>query len=58
MYGNYSAGIGFTCLIIGGFLFLALGLYLEQVLPSEYGTHKHPLFCCMRSTYPCCRRRE
>jgi len=30
-------------------LFLVLGAYLDQVLPSEFGIRKHPLFCLMRS---------
>eukprot|EP01138_Halocafeteria_seosinensis_P011339 gb/GECG01011582.1/.p1 GENE.gb/GECG01011582.1/~~gb/GECG01011582.1/.p1 ORF type:complete len:2138 (+),score=187.49 gb/GECG01011582.1/:1-6414(+) len=26
--------------------YMVLALYLEQVLPREYGVPKHPLFCC------------
>ena len=29
---------------VGGVIFMLLGLYLDQVLPSEYGTHLHPCF--------------
>jgi ATP-binding cassette subfamily A (ABC1) protein 3 len=28
--------------------YVLLGMYLDQVLPSEYGVNKHPLFCLMR----------
>jgi len=31
-------------LYIGAVVYLLLGLYLEQVLPQEYGVPKHPLF--------------
>jgi len=36
--------INLVFLYIGAGIFLALGLYLEQVLPQEYGVAKHPLF--------------
>ena len=27
------------------FLFILLGMYVDQVFPSEIGVRKHPLFC-------------
>jgi len=36
--------INLLFLYLGAGLFLILGLYLEQVLPQEYGVAKHPLF--------------
>ena len=35
-----------TMLAIDTFLYLLLTLYLDAVLPSEWGTNLHPLFCC------------
>lgn len=29
-------------------LFLSIGLYFDNVLPSAYGLRKSPLFCCSR----------
>ncbi len=35
---NYSAGEGFVLYGVGGLLWLILGLYLDAVIPTEYGT--------------------
>jgi hypothetical protein len=32
-------------LYVGATLFMFLGLYLNEVLPHEFGVQKHPLFC-------------
>ena len=32
-------------LYVGGTIFMFLGLYLNEVLPHEFGVQKHPLFC-------------
>lgn len=50
-YGNYSAGEGMILYVVGGVIFMLLGLYLDQVIPSEYGSNKHPCFMFMPSTY-------
>ena len=31
-------------LIVDMVVYFLLYIYLDQVLPNEYGTHKHPLF--------------
>lgn len=42
---------------IGGFLFLCLGLYLDAVIPKEFGKNKHPCFMFMPSSYTwCCKK--
>lgn len=48
---TYSA-VGWTSmnhayfwLLVDFFLYIALFLYADQVIPNEYGTNKHPLFC-------------
>jgi hypothetical protein len=38
IYGNYCAGEGFMLFIVGFFFFLLLGLYLDAVIPTEYGS--------------------
>jgi len=46
---NYKAIYHFIVMAIDFVLFIALGSYFDQVLPSEFGIRKHPLFCLMRS---------
>jgi len=41
---NHEMWFCFKVLYIGAVVFLALGLYLDAVLPQEYGVRKHPLF--------------
>eukprot|EP00658_Telonema_sp_P-2_P043853 TRINITY_DN3172_c0_g1_i3.p1 TRINITY_DN3172_c0_g1~~TRINITY_DN3172_c0_g1_i3.p1 ORF type:complete len:865 (-),score=167.46 TRINITY_DN3172_c0_g1_i3:2-2596(-) len=36
-------------LLAGMLLNLALALYLDQVVPQEFGTHRHPFFLCSPS---------
>lgn len=58
VYGDYTFDTGLWMLFVGFLFFLLLGLYLDQVLPKEYGQRKHPCFMFMPSTYTdCCRRR-
>jgi hypothetical protein len=59
VYGDYTFDTGLWMFMIGFFLFLFLGLYLDQILPKEFGQRKHPCFMFMPSTYTdCCRRRQ
>lgn len=37
--------------LISFVLWMLLGIYLEAVLPKEYGTKRHPCFMFHRSTY-------
>ena len=37
-------------------LFLALGLYMDKVIPSTFGQRLSPFFLCTPSYYRCCRR--
>jgi hypothetical protein len=43
-------------------LWCLLGFYLEAVLPKQYGSKEHPLFCCRPSYYKkacgCCSQQE
>jgi hypothetical protein len=40
-------------MIVGGINLFLIGLYLEYVLPKEFGRRRHPLFflmcCCNKS---------
>lgn len=46
---NYKLSYHFIWTVIEFVGFLLLAAYLEQVLPSEFGVQKHPLFCLRRS---------
>jgi len=48
-YQNFSVADSMWLLVIGGLNWLVLGLYLEYVMPKEFGKRRHPLFfltCC------------
>ena len=47
---NYKMTYHYWITLFDIVLFLALGAYLDQVLPSEFGIRKHPLFCLMRKS--------
>ena len=37
-------------------LFFMLGLYMDKIIPSDYGQRLSPCFLCSPSYYRCCRR--
>lgn len=41
---SFSKFSYFMMLVADIFVYGILYLYLDEVLPNEYGTHKHPLF--------------
>jgi len=44
--------------VAGFFLFLILGIYLDAVLPKEFGTRRHPCYFVFPSSYSgCCKKR-
>mmetsp|Transcript_24372 Transcript_24372/g.21540 ORF Transcript_24372/g.21540 Transcript_24372/m.21540 type:complete len:1036 (+) Transcript_24372:413-3520(+) len=45
---GYRIGFHYGMMILVFFIFMLLYVYLDQVLPSEFGVRKHPLFCLMR----------
>jgi len=49
---NFSYSQGMITLIASFFAFTLIALYLDEVIPNELGTHKHPLFFlgCGRKT--------
>lgn len=55
---HYSFTEGLYELTFAFFFWTALGLYLDYVLPMDYGTRKHPCFLCMPKSYTCCRSKR
>lgn len=56
-YDNYKFSAGLWMLFFGLVAFLLLGLYLDSVLPKEFGSKSHPCFCFKRSSYDsCCKK--
>ncbi len=43
-------------LLLDIFVFLLLGLYLDKIIPSDFGQRYSPYFCVQPSYYRCCRR--
>jgi len=55
-YMNYSFNTALGMLLFDFALFFLLGLYLDKVIPSDFGQRLNPCFLCMPSYYRCCRR--
>ena len=51
MYENYSFMSAIAMLIADFFLYFFLGLYLDKVIPSDFGQRLSPFFLCMPSYY-------
>ena len=56
IYYGYSFNTGLLMLLLDFAIFTFLGLYLDKVMPSQYGQRLNPCFCLMPSFYRCCRR--
>jgi len=56
IYYNYSFDSALFMLLVDFVLFAAIGLYLDKVIPSEFGQRLNPCFLCMPSYYRCCRK--
>jgi len=39
-------------------VWMALGFYLDAVLPKEFGSKRHPCFIFFPSTYTCCCKKS
>jgi len=55
LYQDYSFDTALVMLAIDFALFFMLGLYLDKVIPSDYGQRQSPCFLCTPSYYKCCR---
>lgn len=58
IYQNYSFDSALLMLFVDFILFFALGLYLDKVIPSDFGQRLGPCFLCTPSYYRCCRRQR
>ena len=56
IYNEYSFNTALWMLLVDFLLFFILGLYLDKVIPSDFGQRLNPCFLCMPSYYRCCRR--
>eukprot|EP01065_Artemidia_motanka_P007606 TRINITY_DN137_c0_g2_i1.p1 TRINITY_DN137_c0_g2~~TRINITY_DN137_c0_g2_i1.p1 ORF type:complete len:1909 (+),score=587.90 TRINITY_DN137_c0_g2_i1:349-5727(+) len=45
--GDVFTREAFVMLVVDNVIYLLITFYLDQVVPSEWGTQKHPLFCLM-----------
>lgn len=56
IFQNYSFNSALFMLVFDFVLFFLLGLYMDKVIPSDFGQRENPCFLCMPSYYRCCRR--
>ena len=54
-YNEYSFNTAIAMLLLDFFIFFLLGLYMDKVIPSDFGQRLSPCFLCMPSYYKCCR---
>ena len=45
-------------MLLDFFIFFLLGLYMDKVIPSDFGQRLNPCFLCTPSYYKCCRRKR
>ncbi len=57
VFQYYSMSSCFITMVISLFMFLSLGIWLDNILPSAYGLRKSCCFCCLPS-YWCGRTRK
>ena len=55
LYQDYSFDTALWMLAFDFFLFSFLGLYMDKVIPSDFGQRLGPCFLCTPSYYRCCR---
>ena len=61
VYNNYSFNSSLYMLIIDFAIFFFVGLYMDKVIPMDYGQRMKPWYICSPSYYKCCkpaRRRD
>ena len=55
MYQEYSFNTALWMLFVDFLVFSFLGLYIDKVIPSDFGQRLGPCFLCTPSYYRCCR---
>ena len=58
IFGNYSFDSALYMLVLDFFIFFLLGLYMDKVIPSDFGQRLNPCFLCTPSYYKCCRSKR
>ena len=58
IFGNYSFDSALWMMLLDFFIFFLLGLYMDKVIPSDFGQRLNPCFLCMPSYYKCCRSKR
>ena len=56
IYNEYSFDSALVMLLIDFLVFFFIGLFMDKVIPSEFGQRMNPCFLCMPSYYSCCRK--
>ena len=56
IFQNYSFNSALFMLALDFVIFFTLGLYMDKVIPSDFGQRLNPCFLCTPSYYRCCRR--
>ena len=46
---GYKMTYHYIIMLLDTLIFIISGIYLDQILPSEFGIRKHPLFCLLRN---------
>jgi len=58
IYYGYSFNTALAMLLLDFVLFSLLGLYMDKVIPSDFGQRLTPWFICTPSYYRCCRKQR
>ena len=57
-YENFAFINSLQMLLFDFVLYFVLGLYLDKIIPSDFGQSLKPWFLCTPSYYKCCRPRR
>ena len=57
-FANYSFKFGLCALGFDFVFFTLLGLYLEKVMPKEYGERYPVWYLCTTDFWTCCKRKK
>lgn len=55
---NYTFRFGLLALVVDLIIFSLLGLYLEKILPKEFGERQQPWFICNPNYWSCCSKKK
>ena len=58
VFNNYSFNTALAMLTVSAIVFTVLGLYLDKVIPSRFGSTRSIIFCLKPSHYGCCKSKS